>query len=486
MRKSPRDATVRKRILGRQDQWAAARKTARTDLLGRLLRLEVLEDRTLLSASPGTISPDVATVGNTLDEAGSSYYQATSTSDMFYSPQWLSTGYGANNISFGATAGNGTGQTIVLVDAYNDPDIVSDLAAFDAHTGMGFGLPAPPSFAVYSEDGTVLNPSGAYNAVTNPIPGVDPAGKGPNADNWEREEALDVEWAHAIAPDAGIAVVETNTQNPSDYFAGAAEAAKLGSVVSMSYATAEFSGTHGEKTYDPDFIATGVTFLAASGDGGNPGGYPAYSPNVVAVGGTDFYAYSNAGSPPYSYDYETTWSGSGNGISTLESEPANSPQATVQGTANRAIPDVEADAGVGVWVYDSYDNNNGKGDWWGVGGTSLATPIWAGLVAIADQGRVAEGGTDLSGLSQTLPALYTAPSSDFRNAVSGDYSQGSGSDQLRIGKRARQPDCQSHRSRPRCLRRSNPTRCHDRTAQHCRARQSVRSEGRCRGCNRNH
>ena len=211
-------------------------------------------------------------------------------------------------------------------------------------------------------------------------------------------------------------LVEALSNSTSNLFTAVTEAAKLGSVVSMSFSQSEFVG---ETADDSDFTSSGVTYLAATGDDGNPGGYPAFSPNVVAVGGTDLYTYSNNGSPPYSYDYETYWSDSGDGISTQETEPTY--QDTDQASGYRAIPDVVANAGVGVWIYDSFNNTNGGGDWYGVGGTSLSTPIWAGLIAIADQGRVAAGQTTLSGATQTLPALYTAPSTDFHKITNGTY-----------------------------------------------------------------
>ena len=341
--------------------------TARTNLMGRLLRLEALEERTLLSVSPGVVPVD-----NMLGVASSQFAQASVPNDNYYSPQWLGAAYSDNGIYFGTAAGNGAGQTIAIVDAYNDPNIAGDLTAFDAE----YGLPAPPSFTVVSQTGSTTN-----------LPTTDPAGAGPNVQNWELEESLDVEWAHAIAPGANIVLVEAFST--STLFAAVSEAAKLGTVVSMSFSQLEFSGETGDdSTY---FNTSGVTFLAATGDDGDPGGYPAFSPNVVAVGGTDLYANSNNGSPPYSYNYETAWSDSGGGVSADESDPTyQSTYWTNHGdpsSAYRETPDIVANAGVGVWIYDSFDNTNGGGDWYGVGGTSLSTPIWAGLIAIADQGR---------------------------------------------------------------------------------------------------
>ncbi len=98
----------------------------------------------------------------------------------------------------------------------------------------------------------------------------------------------------------------------------------------------------------------------------------------------------------------------------------------------RTIPDVAADSGVGVWCYDSYNDTNNSGNWFGgIGGTSLAAPMWAGLIAVADQGRAEEGLGTLTGYSQTLPDLYALSSSDFHDITSGSngtYSAAAGYD----------------------------------------------------------
>jgi subtilase family serine protease len=318
--------------------------------------------------------------------------------------------YGINNNSFPSGIGDGTGQTIAIVDAYDDPAFVdssalgylnSDLIRFD----QKFGLPNPPSFTKLNE----------YGDSTN-LPFPDPAGPGNPQGNWEVEEALDVEWAHAIAPGAAIILVECNSASGADMYQGVTTAADLPgvSVVSMSWGSGEFSG---EQFFDKDFTTpsghTGVTFVASTGDGGAPGDYPAYSPNVVAVGGTSLYLNGNG-----TYSLETGWSGSGGGKSGYETEPAN--QAGVQSTGARTIPDVsfDADPNTGVAVYDSY-NGTSAAPWEQIGGTSLAAPSWAGILAIANQGRVSEGATVFSGSSQALSALYTINYGDFNDVVKG-------------------------------------------------------------------
>ncbi len=296
------------------------------------------------------------------------------------------------------------------MDAYDDPGLVdtsspnfssSDLAEFD----QAFGLPDPPSFTKLSQFGSNTD-----------LPGTDPAGAGNGDGNWEYEEAMDVEWAHAIAPAANIILVEANSDSFDDLYNAIDVAADYPGVstVSLSWGSPEFAG---ETNWD-DFFETpsghqGVTFVAASGDGGAPGIDPAFSPNVVAAGGTSLTLNSDG-----SYDYEIGWFDSGGGVSQYEPEPAY--QEGVQSTGYRTIPDVSfvSDRSPGVAVYDSYDNTGG-GPWVSMGGTSLAAPSWAALIAIADQGRVAMGGTTLDGPSQTLPALYSLPSADFHDITTG-------------------------------------------------------------------
>ena len=130
-----------------------------------------------------------------------------------YTPAQIRTAYGINNVTFGTVTGDGAGQTIAIVDAYDDPAFVnstdpsfstSDLAMFDQQ----FNLPNPPSFTKYNENGQTTN-----------LPGTDPAGAGNLNGNWEMEEALDIEWAHAIAPAASIDLVEaSNDTNNTDMF----------------------------------------------------------------------------------------------------------------------------------------------------------------------------------------------------------------------------------------------------------------------------
>ena len=305
-------------------------------------------------------------------------------------PDQIRTAYGINSIVFGSIVGDGTGQTIAIIDAYNDPAALTELDGFDNAVSLTSSSsqtllqqygPATKFFSVYNQTGTnITNDLG--NSGENGVPPVDPSGAGTS--NWELEEALDIEWAHAIAPGAKIDLVEANSPtNDLDTAVKTAAGLPGVSVVSMSWGEGEFNG---ETSQDSIFTTPsghqGVTFLAASGDSGSPGIYPAASPNVVAVGGTTLTLGAQN-----SYASEVGWSGSGGGPSPYETEPIY--QTGVQNTGKRTTPDVafDADPNSGVAIYDSY-NNGTTTPWEQIGGTSLSVQCWGGLIAITNQGRV--------------------------------------------------------------------------------------------------
>ncbi len=274
---------------------------------------ERLEERLVLSAASQTsaLAPPDSVPQDTGD-----------TGVYTYTPQQIQQAYGTTRIVFGTTPGDGRNQTIAIIDDYDDPNLVdsssanfgtSDLAKFD----RAFGLADPPSFTKYNEDGQTTN-----------LPDTGPIA--PGRDSYQTDEALDVEWAHVIAPEASIDLIECRANTSLDDYTGAMTAAGLPgvSVVSMSFAAPEWSG---ELDYDPDFTTPaghqGVTFLASAGDQGSPSEYPAASPNVVAVGGTTLFL-----NPDGSYSGEVGWSkgsdpydatvGGGGGVSPYEPVPA--------------------------------------------------------------------------------------------------------------------------------------------------------------------
>jgi hypothetical protein len=372
------------------------------------LTCENLENRYLLSTTTSATDLSQISALPSLD-----VLPLVSSGPTGLSPQQLASAYGVNQITFsgGKVVGNGAGQTIAIVTAYNDPKISSDLAAFDSY----YGISAPPSLTVKNLGGTKTD-----------------AG-------WALETSLDVEWAHALAPAANILVVEATSSSLSSLFSAVSYASKQAgvSVVSMSWGTYEFSG---ESSYDSSFTTqsghSGVTYVAASGDSGAWNGpmYPSVSPNVLAVGGTTL---SLSGT---TYGSESAWSGSTGGFSGLDSYwRFYEAQPSYQNAALQAVglsygvrttPDVslDADPDTGVAVYDSV-GYSGQSGWFQLGGTSAAAPAWAALIAIADQGLATGGKGPLSG-TQAQTELYSLPSSDFHDITAGynGYSATSGYD----------------------------------------------------------
>src|SRR5262249_8455261 len=198
-------------------------------------------------------------------------------------------------------------------------------------------------------------------------------------------------------------------------------------VVSMSFGSGEWST---ESALDSYFTTpsghSGVTFVAASGDGGssNAPEYPSVSPNVIAVGGTQLNTDSLG-----NYLSETGWSGSGGGISGYESQPAYQKGVVTQTSSLRGVPDV-AYNGANNSPYALYDSY-GYGGWVAVAGTSAGAPQWSALIAIADQGRALAGKGALDGATQALPMLYQLPAADYHDITSGSngaYVAGPGYD----------------------------------------------------------
>jgi subtilase family serine protease len=351
------------------------------------------------------------------------------------SPQQIQAAYGLNQLSFSGIKGDGAGQTIALIDAYDAPDLVDSTAPnFDTSAlhifDQEFGLPDPPSFTKYNQTGQ-----------TSPLPS--PSG----SSGWSSEASLDVEWAHAMAPAAKIVLVEAQDDYDEGlFFAANTAVTKLGAtVVSMSFGGG--GGSYEDSTYFAPALASNpnAAFLASSGDDGalaSRGGgiiYPSISPLVVAVGGTALTVNGTAGN--YSYGGETGWSyntdvgfpniGSGGGIATQYSEP--SWQDGVQNSGYREVTDVSAvaDPFTGVSVYDPYDFGSST-PWIQIGGTSLSSPLWAGMVAVADQGRVLNGGQTLGSdaLHEDLYSLAATNPQDFHDITTGynGYNAGPGYD----------------------------------------------------------
>jgi kumamolisin len=249
----------------------------------------------------------------------------------------------------------GGSRTIAIVDAYDAPNASADLNTFS----LQFGLPPPNLQVVYAtSSGTQTTTPPPYDA------------------GWEVEISLDIQWAHAMAPNAKIILVEAASSAGSDLLAAVHLANTLlatagGGEISMSWGSGEFSS---ENTLDSTYFSTpGVVYFAATGD--SPGtSWPSVSASVVAVGGTSVSRNPANGA----FIGEAAWYDAGGGPSEFVPKPSYQNSVTKLGNiVYRGVPDIAAVANprTGVWVYDS-----DAGGWLIVGGTSVATPVVAGLV----------------------------------------------------------------------------------------------------------
>ena len=292
--------------------------------------------------------------------------------------------YGVNNITFGSVAGTGAGETIAIVDAYNDPNIVSDLATFDKQ----FGLAAPPSFKVVNQNGGTSLPT--------------------NNRGWSSEIALDVEWAHAIAPGANILLVEASSASMTRSRSGAAitPAVQPGVVVvSNSWGGSEYSA---ESSEDVHF----TTPSRSCGRHVHRGGrrrwyrreYPSSSPDVLSVGGSTLRLTSSG-----TYSSESVWSDGGGGASRYEGLPSyQSGFTSRQSWHARRFVRCQSQHRLRRVRQLRY------GGWAQFGGTSAGAPQWAALIAIADQGRAWRQRF----ARQRAGRIYSLPGSDFHDIQS--------------------------------------------------------------------
>jgi subtilase family serine protease len=305
-----------------------------------------------------------------------------------FAPSQMRHAYGFDQVS-----NQGAGQIIGIVDAYDDPNAEADLGVFDAQ----FGLPACTSA------------NGCFRKVYS-------HGQPAANSNWAVEIALDIEWAHSIAPGATILLVEAPTNSLTDLLAGVETAVRSGaSAISMSWTVGEFDG---ENSYDNHFVASGVTFLAAAGDDGTGVAYPAASRDVVGVGGTSLYLAANG-----DYQSEAAWTGSGGGLSEFEREPLFQAMFHIPDDAKgyRGAPDVsfDADPGTGLAVYDSV-GVGGYAGWFQIGGTSAGTAQWAGLIAIVNAMRTAAGKANLASADANLYEIAkTARAANYNPVTTG-------------------------------------------------------------------
>jgi subtilase family serine protease len=287
----------------------------------------------------------------------------TSTTPKGYGPEQFHVGYGLP-----LTTSSSSSQTIAIVDAYNDPNIASDLNTYSSQFHLPLCNSTNPCFQKVNQSG---NPAGPFPSTSS---------------GWALEIALDVEAAHATCQNCKILLVEANSSSLSNLEAAVRTAANKGATeISNSYGGSEFSGETSETSA---YNQPGIAVTVSSGDNGYGSfGFPAASPYVVAVGGTTLNL--NADN---SYNSETVWSGTGSGCSLYASaqswqESLGNWLATGCGK-KRGVADVAADAdpSTGAAVYDSV-KYQGRSGWFQVGGTSLSSPLVAGVYALAGNAK---------------------------------------------------------------------------------------------------
>jgi subtilase family serine protease len=269
-------------------------------------------------------------------------------------------GYGPSDLdsAYSVPTTLGSGKTVAIVDAYDDPNAASDLSTYRSN----FGLPACTTGNGCFKK---VNQSGA----TSPLPAA-------NA-GWASEIMLDLEMVSAICPTCHILLVEASSPTTANLGTAVNTAVAQGAVaVSNSYGGSESSS---ETSYDNSYYKhPGVAIVASSGDSGYTREYPAASQYVTAVGGTALTRASNARGWTESVWSTSSTEGAGSGCSAYEPKPSFQ---TDTGCARRTIADVSAvaDPATGVAVYDSY----GSGGWTVFGGTSVASPIIGAMYALA-------------------------------------------------------------------------------------------------------
>jgi subtilase family serine protease len=274
------------------------------------------------------------------------------------------TGYGPAQFhgAYGLPTIAAVPQTIAIVDAYDDPTIASDLNTYSSFYGLPQCNSTNPCFQKLNQSGQ----PGPYPSKNS---------------GWALEIALDVETAHEICQNCKIVLVEANSSSLSNLEAAVNTAAGLGAnEISNSYGGSEFSGETSDTAYNHPRIAVTVS----SGDNGYGSfGFPAASPYVIAVGGTTLNLLAGN-----AYGGETVWSGTGSGCSLyLSAQPwqTSDPNWPLTGCGKmRGVADVAADAdpNTGAAVYDT-TKYQGQSGWFQVGGTSLSSPLIAGVFALA-------------------------------------------------------------------------------------------------------
>jgi len=383
------------------------------------------------------LTPDAlqaAAAGNTTGNTGTASQGTSTGAKPFtagsvvstYTPAQIRAAYGLpvlptsyTGLSAAQAAQFGAGQTIYIVDAQHDPNVVAELAAFNAK----FSLPTCTTRTIATNAALPLSAASAsaceFSVVYATASGT-MSTTAPAYDNgWATEITLDVQWAHATAPLARIVLIEATDASTSSLLGAIQVANSLGQgVVSMSFGGPEGNWTTSVDNY---FSAPGMTYLAATGDNGAAVSWPSVSSKVVAVGATTL-TYSTGGTRS-----EVSWSGTGGGTSAYIPTPQYQAGTLPGGTivSRRTVADVafNGDPSSGQYIVTIAPGSTTQ-NWFSVGGTSLSTPQWAGLIAIANAVRASAGKSALGAPHAVLYGQIGASSATY-SSVFFDVSKGS-------------------------------------------------------------
>jgi kumamolisin len=349
--------------------------------------LQILDSSANFTATPQVTGPPFSGL----------FYQTPASIACVYGLQPAVAGCNPNVVSSNPSGGS---KAVAVVDAYDYTTAFADLQYFSTQFGLT-PITASTFQVVFAPHGT-LPPGACTGPATKP-----PSAKGTG---WDVEESLDIEWAHAMAPGATVYLVEAQSNSLLDLFCAVTVAGNIanaagGGEVSMSWGSGEFSA---ETLGDAVFTKPNVVYFASAGD--SPGvSYPSSSPNVVSVGGTSL-SYDPATG---NFIGENTWQDTGGGASQFEPRPGYQDRnvATIVGS-RRGTPDISSDANpyTGVWVRNS--TLLGVGAWLIVGGTSVSTPTWAGIVNAA--------GTFAASSQAELTQIYSDATADFNGIKVGN------------------------------------------------------------------
>jgi subtilase family serine protease len=322
----------------------------------------------------------------------------------YYIPSDVLTAYAITHI---ANSNGGAGMTVAIVDAFYNSETEADLVTYSTVAGL-------PSCTIANECLTIVSQTGGS-----------PSGVSSD-EGWAQETDLDVQTVHAIAPNAKILLVATNSNSFTDLGAGVTYARTHSNVISNSYGAPEFDG---EATFDSIYTGSPVPILFSSGDTGAVVQYPCASIYVACIGGTHLLETATA-----FRNIESVWGdgvggdgGAGSGCSIEIAAPSFQTGFNTCGSSSRGVPDISAlaDPYTGFIVFLGTFASGGSGNegFYIFGGTSLACPLTAAIVANIDTARVAASKLPLGGNLNAL--LYQAAANPYYRYRFYDVSTGS-------------------------------------------------------------